>query len=213
MQSCEHGWCKMMGSMVAAVARGGAKLGLQGWASRATHHREEEARRHLRVGRARVEHGGRRVGEPTLGHEVVRLDGRVDVLQVNADRHAHQHVLRPLNHLRNPIARAPKISAAWPTADGGSRQVVHLVPWLARWSAAHLPVHLEQVRALERLEAEEVVIEVAIVAAGGIHSHGHSQRRVSCCDGRRCAGSGRVGGRPPRERAPTAPQMQQARRR
>jgi hypothetical protein len=32
-----------------------------------------------------------------LRHEVVRLDGRVDILAVDADGNAHQHVLRTLH--------------------------------------------------------------------------------------------------------------------
>ena len=58
--------------------------------------------------------------EPLLRHQVVRLHHRVDVRQVDAERDAHEHVLRPLDD------RA---------------------------------VHLEEVRALERLEAEEVIVE------------------------------------------------------
>ena len=58
-----------------------------------------------------------------------RLDGGVDVVQVNAEGDAHQHVLRSL--------------------DDGT-------------------VHLDQVGALESLEAEEVVVEVAIVHDRGI---------------------------------------------
>lgn len=62
-------------------------------------HGEQEAARHLRLGGAGVEEGGRGVGEEPLGHEVVRLDNLVDVLLVDAHRHAHDHVLRPLHHL------------------------------------------------------------------------------------------------------------------
>ncbi len=34
-----------------------------------------------------------------FGHEVVGFDGAFDILAVDADSNAHQHVLRPLNHL------------------------------------------------------------------------------------------------------------------
>ena len=87
-------------------------------------HGEEEARGHLRARRPRVEHRRRRVREVLLRHERVRLDRRVDVVLVDAERHAHQHVLRPLGDLA---------------------------------------VHAQQVRLLERLEAEVVVLEVAVV--------------------------------------------------
>jgi hypothetical protein len=69
-------------------------------------HREQEAARHLRRLGAGVEHGGRGVREPLLAHEVVSLDGRVDVAQVDAKRHAHEHLLRPLDHLRRAEGRA-----------------------------------------------------------------------------------------------------------
>ena len=39
------------------------------------------------------------MGEPALRHQIIGLDGRVDVLLVDAHRHAHQHVLGPLHHL------------------------------------------------------------------------------------------------------------------
>ena len=39
------------------------------------------------------------MGEEPLGHEVVRLDHLVDVFLVDAHRHPHDHVLRPLHHL------------------------------------------------------------------------------------------------------------------
>jgi len=38
------------------------------------------------------------VSEELLGHQVVRLDGRIDVFTVDADGHAHQHVLRTFNN-------------------------------------------------------------------------------------------------------------------
>ena len=37
--------------------------------------------------------------EPLLREQVVRLDRGLDVVAVDTDRDAHQHVLRPLHHL------------------------------------------------------------------------------------------------------------------
>eukprot|EP00962_Isochrysis_galbana_P021947 scaffold6503_cov115-Isochrysis_galbana.AAC.3 len=64
------------------------------------------------------------MGEPLLRHEVVRLDGRVQVVLMDANRDPHQHVLRSLHHLA---------------------------------------FHPEKVGLLERLEAKEVVLEVAVI--------------------------------------------------
>eukprot|EP00983_Pelagomonas_calceolata_P106988 1159294-Pelagomonas_calceolata.AAC.5 len=46
-----------------------------------------------------VEEGGRGMGEPALAHHVVGLDGSLDVVLVNAHRHAHEHMLWALNDL------------------------------------------------------------------------------------------------------------------
>jgi hypothetical protein len=62
-------------------------------------HGQEEARGELGARGAGVEEGGRGVREEALGHEVVGLDGRVDVLLVDAHRHAHEHLLGPLADL------------------------------------------------------------------------------------------------------------------
>eukprot|EP00754_Rhynchopus_humris_P001505 Rhum_TRINITY_DN10876_c0_g1::Rhum_TRINITY_DN10876_c0_g1_i1::g.40448::m.40448 len=59
-------------------------------------HRDQEARRHLRARRARVEEGRRRVREPALREQVVGLDDAVDIREVDAEGDAHQHVLRTL---------------------------------------------------------------------------------------------------------------------
>ena len=96
-------------------------------------HRQEEAGGELRPRRGRVEHGRGGVREELLRHHVVRLDGVVDVLAVDANGDAHEHVLRPLHHL---------------------------------------PVDLEQVAPLERLEAEVLVGEVAVVDDGGVEAVG-----------------------------------------
>lgn len=64
-----------------------------------SHHGEKEARRHLWLGRARIEHRGRGMREPALRHEVVSLDGRIDVVHVDTKRYTHQHVLRPFDNL------------------------------------------------------------------------------------------------------------------
>ena len=62
-------------------------------------HRQQEARGHLRHGGAGVEQGWGGVGEVALAHQVVGVEGFLDVGVVNAHRHAHQHVLRSLSHL------------------------------------------------------------------------------------------------------------------
>ena len=90
-------------------------------------HGEQEAAGHLRLGRAGIEQRRGGVGKPTLRHHVVGLDGALDVVLVDPDRDAHEHLLRALGHL---------------------------------------PV--EEVGALERLEPEVVVAEVAVVDDGGI---------------------------------------------
>jgi hypothetical protein len=87
-------------------------------------HVDEEARRQLRLRRAGVEERRRRVREELARHEVVRLERALHVVLVDADGHAHEHVLRPLGDLA---------------------------------------VQAQQVRALERLEAEVLVVEVAVV--------------------------------------------------
>ena len=87
-------------------------------------HHDEEAGRKLRLRRTGVEEGRRGVGEPALAHQVVGLDGGLDVLLVDADGDAHQQVLRTLGDLA---------------------------------------VDLQEVGFLQRLEAEEVVAEVAVV--------------------------------------------------
>ena len=92
-------------------------------------HRDEEARRQLRARGPGVEQRRGRVREPALRQEVVGLDRAREVAAVDADRHAHQHVLRPLD------------------------------------DAA---VDAEQVGALEGLEAEVVVVEVAVVDDLGV---------------------------------------------
>ena len=53
----------------------------------------------LGAGRPGVEERGGGVGEPALAHEVVGVDGGVDVLHMDADRHAHEHVLGALHDL------------------------------------------------------------------------------------------------------------------
>ena len=96
-------------------------------------HREQEAGAELGLGRAGVEEGGRGVGEPPLAHQVVGLDGGVNVLLVDAHGHAHQHVLGPLHHLA---------------------------------------VEAQQVAALQGLEAEVVVVVVAVVDDGRVEGGG-----------------------------------------
>ena len=38
------------------------------------------------------------MSEPSLTEHMVGLDGTLDVALVHADRHTHQHVLRPLHY-------------------------------------------------------------------------------------------------------------------
>ena len=94
-------------------------------------HRDQKTARKLRIARARVEQRGRGVNEPLLGHEIVGLDGAVDVGAVYSHAHAHEQMLRPLHRLA---------------------------------------VDLEQVGLLEGLEAEIVVVEVAVVDDGGVEA-------------------------------------------
>lgn len=62
-------------------------------------HSEQEARGHLRLRGSGIEKGWGCMGEEPLGHEVIRLDNLVDVVLVDTNRHAHDHMLRPLHHL------------------------------------------------------------------------------------------------------------------
>ena len=96
-------------------------------------HGQQEAAGHLRLGRTGVEQGRSGVGEPALGHQVVGLDRTLDVILVDADGDAHQHLLRAFGHFA---------------------------------------VELEQVGALERLESEVVVAEIAVVDDGGVQLFG-----------------------------------------
>ena len=67
--------------------------------------------------------------EVTLGHEIVCLDGTLDVVPVDADGDAHEHVL---------------------------------------WALGNLAIDAEEVRALESLEAEVLVVEVTLIDDGGV---------------------------------------------
>lgn len=60
---------------------------------------DEEAGAELGPRGAGIEEGGGGVGEPALRQQVVRLDGGVDVVLVDANRHTHQHVLGALDDL------------------------------------------------------------------------------------------------------------------
>ena len=64
------------------------------------------------------------MGEPLVTHEMVSFEGGLEIILMDTDRDAHEHVL-----------------------------------WALSWFA----VHLEQVRAFKRLEAEEIIVEVAFV--------------------------------------------------
>mmetsp|Transcript_45767 Transcript_45767/g.76122 ORF Transcript_45767/g.76122 Transcript_45767/m.76122 type:complete len:293 (-) Transcript_45767:213-1091(-) len=66
-------------------------------------HREQETRRQLRSLRASIEQGRRRVRKPFLRHEIVRLDGGVHVVVMNAQTHTHQHMLRAFRNLTGQL--------------------------------------------------------------------------------------------------------------
>eukprot|EP00754_Rhynchopus_humris_P024464 Rhum_TRINITY_DN14894_c1_g1::Rhum_TRINITY_DN14894_c1_g1_i1::g.125998::m.125998 len=66
-------------------------------------HRHQEARRHLRRGRARVEQRGAGVREVALAEVLVRLDDGVDVVVVDAEADPHQHLLRTLHHAQHAV--------------------------------------------------------------------------------------------------------------
>ena len=59
-------------------------------------HADEEARRELRVRGTGVEEGRGRVGEVSLGHEVVGLEDTVEVAAVDTNGDTHDHVLGTL---------------------------------------------------------------------------------------------------------------------
>lgn len=59
-------------------------------------HGDEKTGRELGVRRTGVEEGGACVREETLAHEVVRLDGALDIVTVDPNGDAHEHVLRTL---------------------------------------------------------------------------------------------------------------------
>jgi len=68
-------------------------------ADRVLLHCQKEARRHLGVGGTGIEESGGGMGEEPLAHHVVRLQDRGNVVAVNSNRNAHNHVLRTLgNH-------------------------------------------------------------------------------------------------------------------
>ena len=86
---------------------------------RAPHlHADEEAGGELRARRAGVEQRGRRVREPALGQQVVGLAGAVDVLLVDADGHAHQHVLWALHHLVVDAQQVGALQGLRPEGEG-----------------------------------------------------------------------------------------------
>lgn len=60
---------------------------------------DKEAARHLGPGSSGVEESRRRVREILHAHEVVSLEGGVDVIAMNADGDAHEHMLWSLDGL------------------------------------------------------------------------------------------------------------------
>ena len=62
-------------------------------------HAHEKARAHLRIGSAGIEERRRGVREVAHGKEVVRLNDTLNVVSVNADADAHEHVLRTFGNV------------------------------------------------------------------------------------------------------------------
>ena len=87
-------------------------------------HADQEARAELRMRCSCIEESWGGVDEVSLRHIVVRLNCAFDVVAVNADSDAHEHVLRPFSDLA---------------------------------------IETKEIRAFEGLEAEELVVEIALV--------------------------------------------------
>ena len=87
-------------------------------------HRNKETAGHLWSRSSGVEQSGRGVSKILHAHEVVGLEGSVDVIAVNADGDTHEHML---------------------------------------WSLDSLAIDLHQIRSLQSLEAEVVVLVVSIM--------------------------------------------------
>jgi hypothetical protein len=62
-------------------------------------HINEEARRQLGLGSTSIEQGRRSMSEVFLGHEMVGLNGLLDIVTVNANGNTHQQVLGTLSNL------------------------------------------------------------------------------------------------------------------
>mmetsp|Transcript_81222 Transcript_81222/g.238643 ORF Transcript_81222/g.238643 Transcript_81222/m.238643 type:complete len:210 (-) Transcript_81222:161-790(-) len=62
-------------------------------------HLQQKARRHLWPRGACIEECRRSMCEATAGHEIIGLNGSLDIAGVDAARHAHQHMLRALYDL------------------------------------------------------------------------------------------------------------------
>lgn len=61
-------------------------------------HANKEARTKLGTWCSSIEQGGRRMGEITLRHEIVCLSDTLDVISVDADGDAHDHMLWSLSY-------------------------------------------------------------------------------------------------------------------
>ena len=61
-------------------------------------HHEKKARGELRAGGAPIEQSWGRVGEVALRHELVRLNGSINVVLVNPNSDTHVHLLRALTN-------------------------------------------------------------------------------------------------------------------
>ena len=62
-------------------------------------HGQEEARGHLRLGGSGVEEGRSGMSKIAFGQEIVGLNGAVNIVSVDSDRHTHQHALRSFRNV------------------------------------------------------------------------------------------------------------------
>jgi len=70
--------------------------GLKNALDRVGRHGQEEARRQLRAICGSGKKCWRRMSEVSLRQEIISFHGRIYVLPMDSDRHAHQHMLRTL---------------------------------------------------------------------------------------------------------------------
>ena len=109
-------------------------------------HADQEARAELRMRCSCIEESWGGVDEVSLRHIGVCLNCAFDVVAVNADSDAHEHVLRPFSDLA---------------------------------------IETKEIRAFEGLEAEELVVEIALIDDGAHRRWRSRERRVygGCANG------------------------------